>query len=229
MKYEEKVKKAAEKIKSKLKTRPSAGLIMGSGMGYIADEIKKPQIINFADIPFFPRASVKGHRGRIVAGKLHGKNIMLFDGRIHFYQDCGMDEVVFPVYIMAYLGIDKLILSNAAGALNKNFKPGDIVLIKDHINLMGSNPLKGRAGFVDMTEAYDLGLRKCALKAAADTGLKIYEGVYAAMPGPSYETPAEIKMLKTIGADMVGMSTVPEVIAANKLSLKTLGISIITN
>ncbi len=223
------IKRAVSKIKSKTGSEPKIGLVLGSGLGELADEIKNPGILDFPEIPHFPVSSVKGHRGQVVAGELCGKSIIALAGRIHFYEGYSMQQVVFPVEVMAGCGIKKIIITNAGGGINSDYRPGDIVIIKDHINLMGDNPLKGSADFIDMTRAYDPALISLALQAGSSAGLILNKGVYAAMQGPSYETPAEIEMLRRIGADIAGMSTVPEVIAANKKGLKVLGLSMITN
>lgn len=221
-------------IQSKIDVVPEIGMILGSGLGDIADEIDGVKI-PFADIPNFANSSVKGHKGQLVIGELCGKKVMAMQGRFHFYEGYPMQKIVFPLKIMKKLGVEKLLVTNAAGGVNKEFTPGDLMIIKDHINFMGTNPLVGKneeelgERFPDMSEAYNQDLRKIAEEKANNLNIKIQEGVYVAGTGPSYETPAEIRMFRTLGADAVGMSTVPEVIAANYLGIKVLGISCITN
>ncbi len=224
-----KLEKAAGKIKSVFRNEPEIGIILGSGLGELIQEIENAQVIEFSQIPGFPLPSVEGHLGQVAFGELCGKKIMALAGRIHFYEGYSMREVVFPVRTMCRCGIKTLIVTNAGGAVNRDYKPGDVVLIKDHINLMGDNPLKGEADFVDMTRAYDFKLREKAAEKISKLGYDIKEGVYAAMSGPSYETPAEIKMMRKAGADIAGMSTVPEVIAGASYKVKILGLSMITN
>lgn len=222
-------------IRSKTDFKPSVGIILGSGLGELAQEIENPVTIAYQDIPNFPVSTVEGHKGCLVMGKLCGKGVVCMQGRFHYYEGYSLKQVVFPVYIMKQLGAKKLIATNAAGGINKSYLPGDLMLISDHINLMGTNPLIGKnddtlgTRFPSMTEGYSLRLREIAKKAAAEVQINLQEGVYAAMTGPSYETPAEIRFLRTIGADAVGMSTVPEVIAANHCGMEVLGISCITN
>jgi len=225
----DKTLKAADYLKAKIKTTPDIGVVLGSGLGGLAEEFEEEVRIKFKDIPHFPESSVKGHKGEIVAGKLCGKDVIAMAGRIHFYEGLSMAEITFPIRVMAELGVGKLIVSNAGGAVNKNFTPGDIVIIKDHINLMGDNPLKGRPDFIDMTTAYSPALRSLASAVGSDLGIDLKSGVYVANSGPSYETPAEVKMAGIIGGDIVGMSTVPEVILANRFGIEVLGLSMITN
>lgn len=230
-----KVSKAAEYVSAEIAARPSVGIILGSGLGGIAGEIQDRTELQYGDIPYFPKSTVPGHKGLLVTGRLEGKNVICMQGRVHFYEGYSMKQVAFPVYVMKMLGIRSLIVTNAAGGVNKSFAPGNLMLIRDHINLMGGNPLTGenddRLGprFPDMTKVYSEKLIKCALSAASDRGIAVKQGVYAAMSGPSFETPAEIRFLRTIGADAVGMSTVPEVIAAGHCGISVLGISCITN
>lgn len=222
-------------LESKLETKPETGLILGSGLGILADEIENPVIIPYSDIPHFPVSTVPGHQGQFVFGRLGGKNVVCMQGRFHYYEGYELQEVTLPVRVMKRLGIDSLIVTNAAGGINESFKPGDLMLIEDHINMLGDNPLRGKNDdsfgprFPDMTQAYDPGLREVAAAAAAELGVDLKKGVYAAYCGPSFETPAEIKFLRIAGADAVGMSTVPEVIIANHCGIKSLGISCITN
>jgi purine-nucleoside phosphorylase len=230
-----KLAETAEYIRSKTTLVPKVGLILGSGLGAFVDTIEDPIIIPYVDIPNFHDCSVEGHQGRLILGKIKGTPAAVLQGRIHGYEGFPMDQLVFPTRLLATLGIESLILTNAAGGINLNFKPGDLVLIEDHINLMGKNPLVGPnipelgPRFPDMTEAYNIQLREILQAAAKDINYNLHSGVYAAMLGPTYETPAEVKMAGIVGADMVGMSTVPESIAANHLGVKVCGISCITN
>lgn len=210
-------------------------IILGSGLGDFAEELAEPVILPYAEIPHFPVSTVAGHAGRLVCGKLGEKKILAMQGRFHFYEGYPMEEVVFPVRVMAMLGIRRLIVTNAAGGVNPDFHPGELMLITDHINFMGTNPLIGANDdqlgprFPDMSHAYDEQGLVLARRAAQQAGIPLREGVYAAFTGPSYETPAEIRMVRTWGADAVGMSTVPEVIAANHAGMRVTGLSCITN
>ena len=214
---------------------PEIGLILGSGLGVLAEEIEDSTAIQYKEIPHFPVSTVEGHRGQLVIGKLSGKTVICMQGRFHYYEGYSIYQVTYPVRVMQQLGISKLIVTNSAGGINTEFRPGDLMLIEDHINLMGVNPLVGRnidsfgPRFPDMSETYDRQLAKKAEEAAEGLSIKLRKGVYAALTGPSYETPAEIRYLRTIGADAVGMSTVPEVIVANHGGISVLGISCITN
>jgi purine-nucleoside phosphorylase len=220
---------AVEKIKKNIHVEPAIGIILGSGLGNLVDEFEDPVSIRFEDIPNFPVATVEGHTGEVVAGSLAGISVLAFSGRVHYYEGYTMEEVCFPVRVMSGLGVETVIITNAAGAVNETYSPGDIVAIGDHINLMGDNPLRGTAHFIDMTEAYSRELRAVAHDVADGLGLKLEEGVYLVLSGPSFESPAEIRMMRIIGADLVGMSTIPEVIMANRLSMKVLGLSMVTN
>ncbi|BCJ98806.1 purine-nucleoside phosphorylase [Anaerocolumna chitinilytica] len=230
-----KVLESAEYIKSKIKLAPKLSVVLGSGLGDIVESLTEKEIVEYKDIPNFPTSTVKGHAGRIVVGKLSGTPVLIMQGRFHFFEGYSMKEVAYPVFVMKLLGITKLILTNACGGINERFVPGTIMLISDFINLMPSNPLIGinddRFGprFPDMTEPYSLDLLEQARKAAKQNCLPFGEGVYAGFPGPYYETAAEIRMIRTLGADAVGMSTVPETIAANYLGIKVLGLAVITN
>jgi len=222
-------------IRDRLRTLPEIGLILGSGLGVLADELADPVIIPFGDIPHFPVSTVAGHSGMIVAGTLEGRQVLILKGRVHYYEGYGMRKVAFPVYVMKRLGVKTLIVTNAAGGMNPSFAPGDLMLITDHINFTGDNPLIGPNAdelgprFPDMSQPYDRGLRELAKETAARLGIRLQEGVYAAVSGPSYCTPAELRMLAALGGDAVGMSTVPEVIAAAHCGLRTLGITCITD
>jgi len=225
----QRVIEAVKKIKDRTNIETKIGIILGSGLGTLVDELRDTVAIKFDEIPNFPLSSVEGHKGEVVFGTFSGANILAFSGRVHYYEGYSIQEVCFPVRVMAGLGVEILIITNVAGAINESYSPGDIIVISDHINLMGDNPLRGTTHFVDMTEAYSNELRTLAHRTADGLGMKLREGVYLALPGPSYETPAEIRMLRSMGADIVGMSTVPEVIIANSLGIRVLGLSMITN
>lgn len=229
------LKTSAEFILSKTKHNPEIGLILGSGLGSIADTIEDAEYYNYSEIPNFPTSTVEGHAGRLVIGKLGSKQVIAMQGRFHYYEGYSMEKITFPVRVMKLLGISKLIVTNACGAVNTNFKAGDLMVITDHINLSGSNPLFGHnlddfgPRFPDMSQAYNLELRNKVLQAGKELGINLQQGVYAMFSGPTYETPAEVKMAKILGGDAVGMSTVPEVIVANHSGIKTVGISCLTN
>jgi purine-nucleoside phosphorylase len=225
----EKVKAAVGFIKNRMVRQPRIGIILGSGLGGLIDQIENSIRIRFEDIPHFPVSSVAGHRGEVLLGELCGASLFALSGRVHHYEGYAMQEVVFPIRVINALDIPTLIITNSAGAINESFQAGDIVAIRDHINLMGHDPLIGTANFVNLTKAYNRQLRKLASETASRQGLRLRSGIYAAYGGPSYETRAEIRALRTMGADMVGMSTVPEVIMANYLGMKVLGLSMITN
>lgn len=226
---------AVEFIKSKINETPETGVILGSGLGDFADEIDKSVVIPYEEIPNFKKVRVKGHAGNLVAGMVSGKPVAVLQGRYHFYEGYDIRDIVFPVRVLCSLGIRNLLITNAAGGINSAFAPGDLMVISDHINLMGENPLSGdndeRIGprFPDMSTIYDKVLSEKIISTARSMKISIKSGVYAGLRGPSYETPAEIRMLKTIGADSVGMSTVPEGIAAKHMGMKVAGISCITN
>ena len=214
--------------------KPEIGIILGSGLGELADEYCDIAV-SYNNIPNFIKSTVQGHKGRLVFAKINNKNVVMMQGRNHYYEGHSMQEITYPVKIMKALGIKTLILTNAAGAVNESYKPADLMLITDHINHMGSNPLIGPNDnnlgerFPDMTEVYKKNLIELAEKCAVKLGITLQEGVYWANSGPSYETPAEIKMIRKLGGDAVGMSTVPEAIVANYCGLNVLGISCITN
>ncbi|HLJ23954.1 MAG TPA: purine-nucleoside phosphorylase [Candidatus Acidoferrales bacterium] len=226
---------AAKFILSKTKLRPRVGLVLGSGLGAFANEIPDAARIDYKNIPNFPRSTAIGHAGRMVIGKVADVPVVVMQGRVHFYEGYSMREVIFPMRVMARMGIRAVILTNAAGGINRNFKQGCLVVLRDHINLQGTNPLIGPndegfgVRFPDMTQVYWKPYQAAALQDGKRMGIEIAEGVYAGLTGPSYETPAEIRYLRTIGADVVGMSTVPEVIAAAHLGIRVLGISCVTN
>jgi len=222
-------------LKSKTKHRPTVAVILGSGLGAFADEIPRADKIPYADIPHFPRSTVAGHAGRLVLGGLAQVPLAVMAGRVHLYEGYSHQEVAFPTRVLASLGVRVLLVTNAAGAINTAFRPGELMVITDHLNLTGGNPLVGPEEeiggprFPDMTEAYHPKLQTAAQAAGRHIGLLLRKGVYAGLLGPSYETPAEIRMLRALGADAVGMSTVSEVIAANQLGMMVLGISCLTN
>jgi purine-nucleoside phosphorylase len=226
---------AAEFLKRKTKLRPKIALVLGSGLGAFADEFASAARIPYAKIPYFPESTAIGHAGQLVIGKVDGVDVMGMQGRVHLYEGYTAKQVAFPVRVFARLGVKAVILTNAAGGINKEFTQGRLVAISDHINLQGDNPLTGAneekfgPRFPDMTTAYDKKFREAALVHARRLGIELGEGVYGALAGPSYETPAEIRFLRTIGADLVGMSTVPEVIAARHNGMRVLGISCVTN
>ena len=211
------------------------GLILGSGLGELAEEIEDKVVIPYANIPHFPVSTVVGHAGQLVYGTLAGKKVLAMQGRFHYYEGHNMQVVTYPVRVMAGLKAHSLVVTNACGGVNESFTPGDLMLITDHINFMGANPLIGKnedemgPRFPDMSKAYTPEYREIAHKVADKLGIKLDDGVYIGVTGPSYETPAEIRAYKTLGADAVGMSTVPEVIIAAHSGLKVLGISCITN
>ena len=211
------------------------GLVLGSGLGDLADSLVDSVYIDYKDIPNFPVSTVPGHKGRLVVGKLGGKTVACMQGRFHYYEGYSMDKVVFPIQVMKRLSAGFVILTNAAGCTNKDWNPGDLMLIKDHIKLGWDNPMRGpnedKLGlrFFDMSHAYDAELMEITRSEARKAGMTLREGVYMFLSGPSFETPAEIRAVRTLGADAVGMSTVPEVIAAVHCSLRVLGISCLTN
>jgi purine-nucleoside phosphorylase len=227
--------RAARFILSKTKLRPSIALVLGSGLGAFADELSDAAIIPYAKIPGFPRSTAIGHAGRLVIGKVGKVVVAAMQGRVHLYEGYSVQEVAFPMRVFGRMGVSAAILTNAAGGINLDFHEGALVFISDHINLQGANPLIGanddRFGlrFPDMTQAYWKSYREIALVEAKRLGIEVHEGVYAALAGPSYETPAEIRYLRAIGADLVGMSTVPEVIEARHMGIHVLGISCVTN
>ena len=234
-KINDSIKYIREKAEINSEREPEIGLIVGSGLGVLADELEESVVMPYKSIPHFPVSTVAGHKGQLVFGKLSGKYVICMQGRFHYYEGYTIYEVAYPVRVIQRLGISKLIVTNSAGGVNTDFKPGDLMMIVDHINLMGVNPLIGKniesfgPRFPDMSQAYSRELGRKAKEAALSIGIELQEGVYAALTGPSYETPAEIKYLRFIGADAVGMSTVPEVIAANHGGINVLGISCITN
>lgn len=229
------IQQAKEAILSRIQEVPVIGLILGSGLGVLANEIEDAVCIPYEQIPHFGHSTVVGHQGQLVIGKLEGKQVVAMQGRFHYYEGHGLDTVVFPLRVMQAIGVHTLIVTNAAGGVNESYQAGDLMVIADHLNQAARNPLIGPnddalgVRFPDMSEAYSKRLRAIAHETAGELGAPLKEGVYAWMLGPSYETPAEIRMLRFLGADAVGMSTVPEVIAARHMNLEVLGISCITN
>ena len=231
-------RRAANYVSAHTRYRPTVGLILGTGLSPLADEVTEPDHIAYAEIPLFPASTVIGHAGRLVIGWLAKHQTMVMQGRAHFYEGYAMDEVTLPVRVMQLLGAKTLIVTNAAGGINLDFEAGELMLITDHINLIGmggNNPLRGPnldefgPRFPDMSEAYDRALRDIALRVAKENDIPLHQGIYAGLAGPSFETPADICFLKLIGADAVGMSTVPEVTVARHGGMRVLGISGISN
>jgi purine-nucleoside phosphorylase len=229
---------AADVILSRTKHRPNVGLILGSGLGSMADAIEDADTIPTSDIPLWPKSTVVGHAGKLVIGKLEGKTVLTLQGRIHFYEGYNMQEVTFPVRVMQMLGIEALFVTNAAGGLNKSFTAGDLMLINDHINmpgLVGINPQIGPNDedlgprFHDMSSAYDPQFQQIARTVAQKQGFALREGVYIGLSGPNFETPAEVRMMRVMGADAVGMSTTSEVVVARHAGMRVMGLSVITN
>ncbi|MGQ3477518.1 purine-nucleoside phosphorylase [Paenibacillus sp. TY11] len=229
------IQEAADYIRAKSGIRPEIGLILGSGLGILADLIQDGMSIPYQDIPHFPVSTVEGHEGELLLGTIEGRAVVMMKGRFHMYEGYGPQLTAFPVRVMKQLGIQSLLVTNAAGGVNTSYEAGDLMVISDHLNLTGQNPLIGPndAGlgvrFPDMSEAYSRRLREIAKQTATQQGFSLQEGVYAGLLGPNYETPAEIVMLRTLGADAVGMSTVSEVIVARHAGIEVLGFSCITN
>ncbi|MCX6306004.1 MAG: purine-nucleoside phosphorylase [Bacteroidetes bacterium] len=230
-----KIKETVEYLESRISQKPEVGIILGTGLGGLVNEINIQHTIPYELIPNFPVSTVAGHHGQLIFGTMSGKNIIAMQGRFHYYEGYTMQEISFPVVVMKFLGIKLLVLSNASGGVNPDFEVGDIMVISDHINLMKDNPLIGKnedevgTRFPDMGNAYDPILIEKAFKIAGKHGIKLQRGVYAAVSGPTYETPAEYRYIRTIGADAVGMSTVPEVISARHMGLKCFAVSIISD
>lgn len=226
---------AAKFVLGRTQLRPRVAVVLGSGLGAFAGELAEASAIEYRKIPHFPISTAIGHAGRLVIGKVNGVTIAAMQGRVHFYEGYSLEQVISPMRVLARLGIRAVVLTNAAGGISREYTQGCLVLLRDHINLQGSNPLIGpndeRFGvrFPDMTQVYWKPYREFAREEAGRLGMQLFEGVYAGLTGPSYETPAEIRYLRTIGADLVGMSTVPEVIAAAHLGIRVLGISCVTN
>lgn len=228
------IQQTAQWIKERVAVLPRTAIVLGTGLGRLAAEIEVEQEFPYADIPHFPVSTVEGHSGRLLFGRLGGKEIMALEGRFHYYEGYDMKQVTFPVRVMYELGIRTLFVSNAAGGVNPDFEIGDLMLIRDHINFLPEHPLRGKnfptgPRFPDMHEAYDHALLEMARGIAREKGIRVVEGVYLATQGPTYETPAEYKMYRTFGADAVGMSTVPEVIVARHCGIRVFGVSVITD
>lgn len=225
----------ATALKERLPTQPRVAMILGSGLGAVADTLEEATTIDYSEIEGFPVSAVEGHAGCLVFGKLEGVDVVIMKGRAHFYEGWSMEEVTFPIRVFSLLGIDYLLVTNSAGGVNQNYVAGDLMIISDHINLTGHNPLRGPnhgdfgPRFPDMSDAYSQQLRELTRAVAARQGVDVKEGVYAGVAGPSYETPAEVRMIAALGGDAVGMSTVPEVIIANHCGMNIAGISCITN
>lgn len=228
------IRNTAEWIKQHTELRPTTAIILGTGLGRLAEEIEVIQSFAYQDIPNFPVSTVEGHSGRLIFGRLGGKDVLAMQGRFHYYEGYNMKQVTFPIRVMYELGIKTLFVSNAAGGMNPDFEIGDIMLIRDHINLFPEHPLRGKnfptgPRFPDMSQAYDHQLLELARTIAEEKGIKIQQGVYVGVSGPTFETPAEYKMYHILGGDAVGMSTVPEVIVAHHCGIRVFGISIITD
>ena len=230
----ERIQETAEFLRSKMHTNPETAIILGTGLGSLVGEITEKYEISYQDIPHFPVSTVEGHSGKLIFGKLGNKDIMAMQGRFHFYEGYSMKEVTFPIRVMKELGIRTLFVSNAAGGMNPNFEIGDLMIITDHINFFPEHPLRGKnipygPRFPDMSEAYNKNLIQKADKIAEEKGIKVQHGIYLGTQGPTFETPAEYKMFHILGADAVGMSTIPEVIVANHCGIKVFGVSVITD
>ena len=230
----ERIQETADFLKSKMHTHPETAIILGTGLGSLANEITDKYEIGYETIPNFPVSTVEGHSGKLIFGKLGNKDIMAMQGRFHFYEGYSMKEVTFPIRVMRELGIKTLFVSNAAGGMNPAFEIGDLMIITDHINFFPEHPLRGKnipygPRFPDMSEAYNQTLIRKADEIACEKGIKVQHGIYIGTQGPTYETPAEYKMFRILGADAVGMSTVPEVIVANHCGIQVFGISVITD
>jgi len=233
--YLEKIKTAHDYLCEHTNFRPELALILGSGWGAIGEQIEEAVHIPFSEIPYLPVSSVKGHKGQFIFGKWKGKTVVVLQGRVHYYEGYSMQQITFPVRVFQLMGVKAMIVTNACGGINPELYPGAILLLSDHINLMGDNPLRGKhyeslgPRFPDMAKGYDPKLLKAAQKVAAELEIEVFSGVYAAVSGPSYESAAEVNYLRIIGADAVGMSTVPEVIVAVQGGMKALGISCVTD
>ncbi len=230
-----KIKTSAEFILDKSKSKAKIGIILGTGLGGLVDEIEIQSTLDYESIPDFPTSTVDGHNGRLIFGQLGGKDVIAMQGRFHYYEGYGMQEVTFPIRVLKMMGIETLLVSNASGGLNPGFIVGDIMVIEDHINMFGTNPLIGKnfdelgPRFPDMSIPYDKELINRAFEIASQNDIKLTRGVYVGTTGPTFETPAEYKMFRILGADAVGMSTVPEVIVARHMNMRCFGISIITD
>ena len=235
MELQEKITAAANYLISRISVRPTIGMVLGSGLGDFADTLEEAVSIPFSDIPNFPIPTVPGHTGALVFGRKQGRDVVVLQGRIHYYEGLPQKELTLPIRVLAALGVKTLVLTNACGGINLSFAPGELMLISDHINLSGSNPLIGPnlddfgPRFPDCSDIYTASLRSAIKEQAASAGIGLREGVYAMYSGPNYETPAEIRMFRILGADVVGMSTVPEALVAAHCGMAVVGISCITN
>lgn len=231
----ERIKQASDYILSNISKQYQIGIILGSGLGGFDEKINTHTVVEYKDIPHFPQSTVPGHKGRFVFGDINGVNVLLMSGRFHYYEGYSMQDIAVPIRVMKLLGVEKLILSNATGGINPDFRAGDFMLIRDHIKFFSDSPMRGKNDeafgerFFDMSNAYDNDLRDLAKRCAKEKDIVLREGVYAFMSGPNFETPAEIKMLGLLGADVVGMSTVPEVLTAVHCGMRVLGLSCVTN
>lgn len=231
----EQVQETVDYIQNRTSFSPEYGVILGSGLGGFTDDMEVEFILPYNEIPNFPVSTVEGHKGALVFGRINDKKVVAMQGRFHYYEGYTMKEVTFPVRVMKYLGVEKLIVSNASGGVNSNYKVGSIVIIKDHVNMMPEHPLRGKNDlrfgprFVNMSEPYSRKMMDKAKEIASALGIVVHDGVYLGLQGPTFETLAEYKMVKTLGCDCVGMSTVPEVIVARHMELETFGISVITD
>lgn len=230
-----KINETLEVIKKHTSESYPVGIILGTGLGGLVKEIKIEHQIDYADLPHFPLSTVESHQGKLIFGKINGQNVVAMQGRFHYYEGYTMQQITYPVRVMKFLGVKTLLVSNACGGMNPDYRKGDLMLMQDHINLLGDNPLIGKneddlgPRFPDMSEPYSLDLIKIAEDVAKENKINIHKGVYVAVPGPNLETKAEYKFLREIGADVVGMSTIPENIVANHMGMKVLGMSIITD
>lgn len=231
----EKIKQTTEFIRHIIKETPDFAIVLGSGLGKLQDEVEAVHTLEYQDIPNFPQTTVSGHGGKLIYGLLEGKKVLMMSGRFHYYEGYSIETVVFPIRVFHLLGIKNLVLSNASGGVNSNFTVGDIAIIKDHINMMPEHPLRGKnidefgPRFVDMSGPYNKKMIAVAEQVAQENKITIHQGTYVALQGPTFETPAEYGMIKAIGGDMVGMSTVPEVIVARHMNMDVFGISVITD
>lgn len=231
----EQIQEAVAHIRTRTDFQPKTGIVLGTGLGNLADEIQVSAEVDYADIPHFARSTVESHRGKLIFGMLANHPVAVMAGRFHWYEGWSMQQVVFPVRVMKFLGAERLILTNASGGINPHLKGGDIVAVRDHINLLPENPLRGpndeRVGprFPDLTDTYDAALRKMAVETAREHRIRLFEGVYSALAGPNLETPAEYEMLRKLGSDCTGMSSVPEALAARHLSMPVLMLSMVSN
>ena len=235
MDMNQKVHAAADYILERIDKRPAIGLILGSGLGDLADSLENKVVLPYEEIPFFPRSGVAGHAGALVIGEICGKTVVVMQGRVHYYEGHEQQLITMPVRVKKLLGVERLVLTNAAGGVNLNYAPGDLMLISDHINFSGSNPLIGDnldefgPRFPDASDVYTSRLRKALLPEAEQAGIALKQGVYMMFSGPSFETPAEIRMARVLGADAVGMSTVPEALVAAHCGMEVIGVSCISN